>query len=40
MRYLILTDIHASIDALHALDEPCDRLLVLGDLVGYGAAPG
>jgi protein phosphatase len=40
MRYLILTDIHANIDALDALDEPYDRLLVLGDLVDYGAAPG
>jgi protein phosphatase len=39
MRYLILTDIHANIDALNALDEPYDRLLVLGDLVDYGAAP-
>ncbi len=40
MRYLILTDIHANIDALDAIDEPYDRLLVLGDLVDYGAAPG
>ena len=39
MRYLILTDIHANIDALQAIDEPYDRLLVLGDLVDYGAAP-
>jgi predicted phosphodiesterase len=40
MRYLILTDIHANIDALDALDEPYDLLLALGDLVDYGAAPG
>jgi protein phosphatase len=40
MRYLILTDIHANIDALDALDEPYHLLLVLGDLVDYGAAPG
>lgn len=40
MRYLILTDIRANIDALDALDEPYDRLLALGDLVDYGAAPG
>lgn len=39
MRYLILTDIHANIDALEAIDESYDRLLVLGDLVDYGAAP-
>jgi protein phosphatase len=39
MRYLILTDIHANIDALDAIDEAYDRLLVLGDLVDYGAAP-
>ncbi len=39
MRWLILTDIHANIDALEAVDESYDRLLVLGDLVDYGAAP-
>lgn len=44
MRYLILSDIHANIDALDAvLDaapaEMWDRVLVLGDLVGYGAEP-
>jgi predicted phosphodiesterase len=39
MRYLILTDIHANIDALKALDEQFEKLLVLGDLVDYGAAP-
>jgi len=42
MRYLIIADIHANIEALTAvLDaEPAwDHLLVLGDLVGYGAAP-
>jgi diadenosine tetraphosphatase ApaH/serine/threonine PP2A family protein phosphatase len=42
MRYLIIADIHANIDALAAVleAEPAwDRLLVLGDLVGYGAAP-
>ena len=36
MRYLILTDIHANIDALEAIDESYDKLLVLGDLVDYG----
>ncbi len=39
MRCLILTDIHASIDALAAIEESFDRLLVLGDLVDYGPAP-
>lgn len=39
MRYLILTDIHANIDAFESIDEPYDGLLVLGDLVDYGAAP-
>ena len=50
MRYLVIADIHANIDALTAVlqaeprrtseAEPgWDDLLVLGDLVGYGAAP-
>lgn len=39
MRYLILTDIHANIDALEAVEESFDSLLVLGDLVDYGASP-
>ena len=44
MRYLILSDIHANIDALDAVladatAQRWDRALVLGDLVGYGAAP-
>jgi predicted phosphodiesterase len=44
VRYLILSDIHANLDALEAvLDaEPAtswDRVVVLGDLVGYGAEP-
>ena len=43
MRYLIISDIHANIDALEAVltraDGAWDRLLVLGDLVGYGAEP-
>ncbi len=45
MRYLILSDIHANIDALDAVlaaapKDGWDRALVLGDLVGYGAEPG
>ena len=44
MRYLILSDIHANIDALEhvlAATPPAtwDRVIVLGDLVGYGAEP-
>lgn len=44
MRALILSDIHANIDALDAVleaveGESFDRLLFLGDLVGYGGAP-
>jgi predicted phosphodiesterase len=44
MRYLVLTDIHANLEALDtcladARDRRCDQTLVLGDLVGYGADP-
>lgn len=44
MRYLILSDIHANVDALDAVlaaapARTWDRALVLGDLVGYGAEP-
>ena len=44
MRYLILSDIHANIDAFEAVLAAApaaswDRVLVLGDLVGYGAEP-
>lgn len=44
MRYLVLSDIHANIDALDAVlhaagSEGYDRVIVLGDLVGYGAEP-
>jgi diadenosine tetraphosphatase ApaH/serine/threonine PP2A family protein phosphatase len=43
LRYLILSDIHANIDAFEAVLEHAagrwDRTLVLGDLVGYGAEP-
>ena len=44
MRFLILSDIHGNIDALDAVlaraqRSSYDRLLVLGDLVGYGASP-
>ncbi len=44
MRYLVLSDIHANLDALEAVlsaasPYTCDRVLFLGDLVGYGAEP-
>lgn len=44
MRLLILSDIHANIDALEAVlaaapASTWDRLVCLGDFVGYGAAP-
>ena len=43
MRYLILSDIHANMDAFDTVLEHAagrwDRVLVLGDLVGYGAEP-
>jgi len=44
MRYLIISDIHSNIEALEAVlrespRELFDRVLVLGDIVGYGADP-
>ena len=44
MRYAILSDIHSNLEALTAVlnalaGEPVDRLLCLGDVVGYGADP-
>jgi diadenosine tetraphosphatase ApaH/serine/threonine PP2A family protein phosphatase len=42
MRYLILSDIHANLEALDASLSSAgdwDAVLVLGDLVGYGADP-
>jgi len=43
MLFLILSDIHANLEALHAVLEDArgryDRILCLGDLVGYGADP-
>jgi len=44
MRYLVLTDIHANLEALDtciadARKRRYDQALVLGDIVGYGADP-
>jgi len=43
MRYLVLTDIHANLEALEACvadaQKRYDQTLVLGDLVGYGGDP-
>ncbi len=44
MRYLVLTDIHANLEALDACladarSRGFDKTLVLGDLVGYGGDP-
>ena len=44
MKYLVLTDIHGNSDALDAVLEETaadaiDKVLVLGDLVGYGGGP-
>ena len=44
MRYLVLSDIHANLEALEtvlaaASSEGYDEVVVLGDLVGYGADP-
>ena len=43
MRYLVLSDIHANLEALDAVlaaaGDHWDAVLVLGDLIGYGADP-
>ncbi len=39
MKIAILSDIHANLDALHAIAETCDEMWVLGDLVNYGPEP-
>jgi predicted phosphodiesterase len=44
MRYLVLTDIHANLEALDAVVEDANRrgfdaTLVLGDVIGYGPDP-
>ena len=44
MRYLVLSDIHSNLEALTAVLQRVrrkrfDRVVILGDLVGYGADP-
>ncbi|HEY9141304.1 MAG TPA: metallophosphoesterase family protein [Bryobacteraceae bacterium] len=39
MRILIISDLHANLEALRALPTNFDRLWVLGDLVNYGPNP-
>jgi len=39
VRVLIVSDLHANLEALRALPEDCDELWVLGDLVNYGPNP-
>ncbi len=44
MKYLILSDVHSNLEALdavlkHVRRKPWDRVVFLGDLVGYGANP-
>ena len=41
-RYAVLSDVHSNIEALDAalaLTRPDDKLLCLGDIVGYGPNP-
>lgn len=38
-RTLVISDIHGNIDALRAIDEPCDGIICLGDIVDYGPSP-
>jgi putative phosphoesterase len=39
MRILIISDVHANIEALQTLSERYDHLICLGDLVDYGPSP-
>ena len=39
MRVLIVSDLHANLEAIRALPSDFDRLWVLGDLVNYGPNP-
>ena len=44
MRYFIFSDVHANLEAFDAVlsaiaEDPVDRIIFLGDIVGYGAQP-
>ena len=39
MRTLVISDIHGNIDALRALDESFDNVILIGDIVDYGPDP-
>ena len=42
MKYLVLSDVHGNLEALDAalaFAGECDAILILGDIVGYGADP-
>ncbi|MGQ9632960.1 MAG: metallophosphoesterase family protein [Bryobacteraceae bacterium] len=39
MKILILSDLHANLEALRAINESWDELWVLGDVVNYGPSP-
>jgi diadenosine tetraphosphatase ApaH/serine/threonine PP2A family protein phosphatase len=42
LRYLVVSDIHANLEALEAVlaaADPHDQVLALGDFIGYGADP-
>ncbi len=42
MKYLVLSDIHGNLEALETVLATCpayDKVIILGDLVGYGASP-
>jgi hypothetical protein len=39
MKILLISDIHANIEALTAIEENFDALLCMGDLVDYGPSP-
>ena len=45
MRFAILSDVHANLEALEAVladarARKCARFVCLGDVVGYNASPG
>ena len=44
MRYIVFSDLHSNFEALKQFEKeissiPFDRLVCLGDIVGYGADP-